>query len=173
MKNLKFLTVFLSILFLGLASVNAQKGQNKVKHPKKDAAKFINRTNMIMAATGQKVKINKVYTGCLHRAKILETEAIGHFNKNQFKKTVIKSYKARRFSFIAYRANDGTVPNLWRLNEKEKRMIQNYLPETPTDEELEAEVTDEDKTADETEDGIVEDVSGTDSNSGKKGKGDK
>ncbi len=154
--NLKSLSILLSFLFFSAAIITAQPNQRK--NPRKKTARFINKTNLILAATGKQVKAKKVYTGYLNKAKSLEKKAIGHFNKKEHKKAVKKSYIARRYAFMAYKANGGTIPEKWRLSDRGKVEIKKLFEKKVTDEELKAKVTNEEKKADETEDGVVEDV---------------
>ncbi len=159
MKNFNLKAFFaLLILFVFVTSVDAQ---NKKPQPKKNTAKFINKTNMILAATGEKVKEKKVYTGYLKKASKIEKKGVAHFNNKEFKKATKKSYIARRYAFLAYKANGGTVPKKWRLNEKEKNRMKKLFKKKITDEELKKEVTDEEKEEEKEEDGVVEDVEET------------
>ncbi len=138
----KTLVFTLSFVFLFSATLFAQNN----KPTKIETKAFINKTNIVMLETGVKVKKNEIYTGCLHKANIIQKEARSHYQKGEYRRAVNKSYIARRYAFIAFNANSKKpVPQVWRLTKHEKRMITKF----PTDDELKEEVTEEDKKADE------------------------
>lgn len=157
--NTKLLMIFLAVFIFGTVNVDAQnlnrrkvnnvKKANKRKNPVKNTAKFLNKTNKIMKATRRKVKADKVYTGYLRKAKTHQKAAIALFKDKKFAKAVKQSYKARRLSFLAYRANNGTVKQNWRLNKKEKRMVRRaFKKKVPKDKEFNK-VTDDELKGDE------------------------
>jgi hypothetical protein len=152
--NAKYL--FLSILFaFATFLATAQKGQDgkggDSKTTGKGAAMFINRTGDIIVKTHKTVKTNKVYTGYLHKAQEKQVNAIELFKANNMKEAVKNSYVARRYAFMAYEANSGTVPVDWKMNENEVRVVHRMLPKPPQDSDLKAEVSNTDKKTEEDE----------------------
>ena len=136
-------TILLALIILGATNLSAQKSNSKPG--KKRTAKFINKTNRILLATGNKVHKHKVYTGYLAKAKKHQRKAITFYNKNNTRKAVRQSYKARRLAFLAFKANKGKIQKKWRLNDKEKKMLKNIVPKPKADDELKKEVTDDEK----------------------------
>lgn len=148
MKNnmLKVFVVLLAFIFVSSNYIYAQKtNDRKGQNPRKHTALFINKTNNILFITAESVRKNKVYTGYLHKAKIHQKQAIENFKKNRFKISVYNSFVARRLAFLAYEANGKTVPQTWRLNDKEKMIIKRMNIKEESIEELKAKIEENDK----------------------------
>ncbi len=148
MKNklYKILAILFAAFFVSASYTFAQKGNDRGgTSPKKSAAMFLNRTNAVLFETSKAVKENKVYTGYLKKAKDHQKTAINSFKNNDFKDAIRKSFAARRFAFLAFEANGKSVPEGWRLNQKEKMMIQKMSVTEDNIEELKKEVLEEDK----------------------------
>jgi len=128
------------------------------KDPKKEAARFVNRTNKILFKTAQLVKEKKVYTGYLSRAKQLQLKAIQDFKDKDYKSAIQKSQKARRYAKLAFVANGGVADKNNELKPYEKKMVDESEPQQASDESIILEVTETDKSTEVSETGVVEDV---------------
>lgn len=147
--NFKILLVLFSVLFTGI-TINAQKTDDrKIVIEKQETLKFVNKTNNILFITGNKIRKNKVYTGCFYKAKKYQKEAMELFNKQKFKQSVEKSYKARRYTMIAFEENKGKIPEKWQADENEKKLVDKIFQSEITDEELKNEVKNSDKKSEE------------------------
>jgi len=145
MKILKSTALLLILIFIGVGNIQAQKTRDNSKsNPKKDATSFINRTNKMMFVTAQSVKEKQVYTGFLVKAKENQKDAIKAYNNKQYVVSVNKSYVARRYAFLAYKANGNAIPENWRINTKEKSIFKTMIKDEISDEALNKTVSDED-----------------------------
>jgi len=156
--------IFSMLLIMSALAVSAQKGQDNKggdgKTPGKGAAMYINRTGDLIVKAHKSVKTNKVYTGYLQKAQEKQVKAIELFKANNMKEAVKNSYVARRYAFMAYEANAGKVPDDWKMNENEVRVVHRMLPKPPQDADLKAEVSNTDKKTEE-EQTPVSDPKGT------------
>jgi len=145
--------IFSMLLIMSALAVSAQKGQDNKggdgKTPGKGAAMYINRTGDLIVKAHKSVKTNKVYTGYLQKAQEKQVKAIELFKANNMKEAVKNSYVARRYAFMAYEANAGKVPDDWKMNENEVRVVHRMLPKPPQDADLKAEVSNTDKKTEE------------------------
>ena len=160
MKDFAMKISFLLVIFSFFAVSNsfAQHHPPKKHHPpgkkhapakkhvkKKKTAMFLNKTNKVIKHADKKVKEGKVYTGALTKAVGHQKAAIKHFNKGEFKKAMGLSYKARKLAFHAIKANKGKVEPNWEVSDEDKA----EMDTVPSDEELEGELTEEDKKGEE------------------------
>ncbi len=143
LQKIKITGLLIIFLLAGVGVVQAQKTRDEGSNPKKDAALFINRTNKMMIVTASTVKEKQVYTGYLVKAKKKQQMAVKAYKEGNFAVAVKKSYIARRYSFLAYKANGQAVPEKWRINQKEKRIYKTMIKVEISDEELQKKVTDD------------------------------
>ncbi len=134
--NSKVFVILLSVLLIVASSADAQRKRKGSTTPKQDAAKFTTRTAVILSGVGGLVENKKVRTGYLKHARVLQAQAKKHIAKNELKQAVRKSYLGRRYGFIAYEANGGTIPQKWRMSKKESSDLAKYMANIPSDKEL-------------------------------------
>jgi len=127
------LSLIFTFVFVFIQAADAQK-------PKKRLAHYLNRTNIVLRETGKQLKINKVYTGYYSKAVRHQKHAVRLFHKGLFNKAYHHSHRARVLARLAYEANLGVVPNDWKDTNDESASTGT----TPSDEELDAELTEAD-----------------------------
>jgi hypothetical protein len=122
----KIILLSLAFLMVGISYGQNHKGKGQ-QTPIKDVQviNFLNKTNMIIKASHEQVKINEVYTGGVYTAKEFQQKAIDEFKLGQNQKAINTSYTARRLAFRAYNSNSSEegISGGWKLNEIEKTLV--------------------------------------------------
>lgn len=111
MKLIKFLLLF-AIVFGSINSMDAQQrppgGPAKVNN-KIRAKRVIRRTAAVIVKAHKLTKENKVYTGNLAKAVRHQRYAKHLYKKGNFVRAIHQSRLARKYAFLAIKANKGTV----------------------------------------------------------------
>lgn len=151
----KIFAIVLSVLIMTAGTADAQRKRkgDESTNDKKESGIFTARTATIISGAAELVKTGGKNTAYLTEAKKLQEEAKAHFTKNETGESVKKSYLARRYAFLAYEANGGTVPQKWRLTTEESTELDKYMTNKPTDQELKNKVQDNDHGRKKKEDG--------------------
>ena len=147
--SLKILLMMTICLFVG-QTADAQKGNgNKNNIDKKQISKFLSKTSNILFITSNKIRRNKIYSGYFYKAKENQRKAMNFFNEEKFDESVIYSYTARKYAFLAFEINKGKIPDRWKTDKNEEVLINKLFPTGISDDELKNQVDDDDKKAEE------------------------
>lgn len=142
MRAISFKSILLVAvgMLVGMTMVNAQSLGKMTKPSKaerhKKTAQFLNKTNDILFEAGNTVKSEKVYTGYLHEAKKRQQASEELLKKGNYRKSMKKSYIARRYAFMAVEANKGEVKKEWKLDKNEENVMKRIMKKKVTNENL-------------------------------------